>query len=88
AAAALLHIPACFSSAKEVDLESSARIRPLNGSKHRKRSSGGGGGVRNASRPHRMCAAGAPDASTTEDASNGGSGFGPGPGGGQGSTTT
>ena len=31
------------SSATEIDLECSARVRPLNGSKHRKRSSSGGG---------------------------------------------
>ncbi|CAN0506570.1 unnamed protein product, partial [Ectocarpus sp. 8 AP-2014] len=68
ASAAAMSIPAGFSSEKEVDLESSAKIRPVDSSKLRRRSSSFGGGVRNASRPLRMSSTEAP-AAVGEDSS-------------------
>eukprot|EP00752_Nemacystus_decipiens_P006841 g6143.t1 len=68
AAASLPHIPAGFSSAKEVDLESSARIRPLDSTSKLRRRSSSLGGMRSASRPLRMCSSESP-VSLAEDGS-------------------
>ncbi|CAM9938558.1 unnamed protein product [Ectocarpus sp. 12 AP-2014] len=70
-------IPAGFSSEKEVDLESSAKIRPVDSSSRlRRRSSSFGGGVRNASRPLRMSSTEAPAAVGEDSSLSGGSGGG------------